>query len=115
MPYDRVKETTTSTGTTAVTLGGAATGYVTVSSVLANGQSEEYCIAGGSEWEVGRGHYVTSGNTFARDVVYSSSNSGSLVSFSAGTKNVFITVSAKTIARLNGITGITAAQTMGGF
>lgn len=87
---DRVQETTTTTGTGTVTLAGATTGYQTFAAV-GNGNSTYYTIAGISEWEVGIGTYTSSGTTLSRTTVLSSSNSGSLVNFSAGTKNVFVT------------------------
>lgn len=87
---DRVQETTTTTGTGTVTLAGAVTGYQTFAAV-GDGNSTYYTIAGGSEWEVGIGTYTASGTTLSRTTVISSSNSGSLVSFSAGSKNVFVT------------------------
>ena len=89
---DRVKETTTTTGTGAVTLLGASTGYQSFSAV-GNANSTYYTIAGqsSSEWEVGIGTYTSSGTTLSRDTVLASSNSGSLVTFSAGTKDVFVT------------------------
>jgi len=89
---DRVKETTTTTGTGTVTLLGASTGYQSFSAI-GNGNTTYYTIAGqtGSEWEVGIGTYTSSGTTLSRTTVLSSSNSGSLVSFSAGTKDVFVT------------------------
>ena len=89
---DRVKETTTTTGTGTVTLAGAATGYQSFSAI-GNGNSTYYTIAGqtSSEWEVGIGTYTSSGTTLSRTTVLSSSNSGSLVNFSAGTKDVFVT------------------------
>jgi hypothetical protein len=89
---DRVKETTTTTGTGTVTLLGASTGYQSFSAI-GNGNTTYYTIAGqtGSEWEVGIGTYTSSGTTLSRTTVISSSNSGSLVSFSAGTKDVFVT------------------------
>jgi hypothetical protein len=88
---DRVKETTTTTGTGTVTLLGASTGYQSFSAI-GNSNTTYYTIAGttGSEWEVGIGTYTSSGTTLSRDTVLSSSNSGSLVSFSAGTKDVFV-------------------------
>lgn len=87
---DRVKETTTTTGTGTITLAGAATGFQSFSAI-GNGNSTYYTIylQGGSEWEVGIGTYTSSGTTLSRDSVLSSSNSGSLVNFSAGTKDVF--------------------------
>lgn len=87
---DRVQETTTTTGTGTVTLAGAVSGFQTFAAV-GDGNSTYYTIAGGSEWEVGIGTYTASGTTLSRTTVISSSNSGSLVSFSAGTKNVFVT------------------------
>lgn len=89
---DRVKETTTTTGTGTVTLLGASTGYQSFA-VVGNANTTYYTIAGqtGSEWEVGIGTYTSSGTTLSRDTVLSSSNSGSLVNFSAGTKDVFVT------------------------
>jgi hypothetical protein len=89
---DRVKETTTTTGTGTVTLLGASTGFQSFSAI-GNGNTTYYTIAGqtGSEWEVGIGTYTSSGTTLARTTVLASSNSGSLVSFSAGTKDVFVT------------------------
>ena len=87
---DRVQETTTTTGTGTLTLGGAVTGYQSFSAI-GNANTTYYAIyaSGGSEWEVGIGTYTASGTTLSRDTVLASSNSGSLVSFSAGTKNVW--------------------------
>ena len=89
---DRVKETTTTAGTGTVTLLGASTGYQSFA-VIGDANTTYYTIAGqtGSEWEVGIGTYASSGTTLARTAVISSSNSGSLVNFSAGTKDVFVT------------------------
>lgn len=89
---DRVRETTTTVGTGTVVLAGAVTGYQAFS-VLGNGSTTYYCIAGQgtAEWEVGLGTYSTSGPTLARTTVLASSNAGSLVNFSAGTKDVFVT------------------------
>lgn len=92
---DRVQETTTTTGTGTVTLDGAVTGYQTFAAV-GDGNSTYYTIVGGTEWEVGIGTYTSSGTTLSRTTVISSSNSGSLVTFSAGTKNVFVTYPAAT-------------------
>jgi hypothetical protein len=90
MLADRVKETSTTTGTGALTLAGAATGYQTFTAAFALNDVFGYCIEGGAEWEVGRG-YLSGTTTLVRDRVLSSSNAGALVSFSAGTKNVFCT------------------------
>jgi hypothetical protein len=78
---DRVKETTTTTGTGNITLSGAVSQY----------QSFNTAFGIGTEWEVGKG-YLTGTTTLVRDVVYASSASGAAVSFSAGTKDVFCTI-----------------------
>lgn len=87
---DRVRETTTTTGTGTVTLAGAVLGFQSFSAI-GNGNTTYYTIAGvgTSEWEVGIGTYTSSGTTLSRTTVLASSNSGSLVNFSAGTKDVF--------------------------
>jgi hypothetical protein len=93
---DRVKDTSTTTGTGNITVsGGAPIGYRTFSTVLSVSDTFYYCVQGQgtSEWEVGLGTYVSS-NQFSRTTVLASSASGSAVSFSAGTKNVFITLPA---------------------
>ena len=89
---DRVRETTTTTGTGTVTLAGAVTGFQSFSAI-GNGNTTFYTIAGQgtSEWEVGIGTYTSAGTTLSRTTVLASSNSGSLVNFSAGTKDVFVT------------------------
>ena len=93
---DRVKETTTTTGTGTVTLLGASTGFQSFSAI-GNTNTTYYTIAGqtGSEWEVGIGTYTSSGTTLARTTVIASSNAGALVNFSAGTKDVFVTYPAE--------------------
>jgi hypothetical protein len=64
-------------------------------SVIGNGNTTYYTIAGGSQWEVGVGTYTASGTTLSRDTVLSSSSGTSLVDFSAGTKDVFVTYPAE--------------------
>lgn len=106
---DRAKETTTTTGTGTVTLLGASTGYQSFA-VIGDGNTTFYCIASqtGSEWEVGIGTYTSSGTTLARNTVLSSSNSGSLVDFTAGTKDVFVTYPSEKSVNLDA-TGTAAA------
>jgi hypothetical protein len=93
---DRVLETTTTTGTGAVALGGAPTGYRTFGSGIGNSNTTYYTIAGQStsEWEVGLGTLDGTSANLTRTTVLASSNAGSAVSFSAGTKNVFCTYAA---------------------
>ena len=91
---DRVKETTTTAGTGTVTLDGAATGFQSFA-VIGNANTTYYTIAGqtGNEWEVGVGTYTSSGTLLARTTVLSNSagTQPSALSFSAGTKDVFVT------------------------
>jgi len=93
---DRVKETTTTTGTGTVTLAGAETGYQTFAAI-GDGNTTFYAIElpATDEWEVGIGTYTSSGTTLSRDTVLESSNSGSLVDFSSGAKNVYCTYPAE--------------------
>ena len=91
---DRVQETSTTTGTGTFTLAGAVTGFQSFSAI-GDGNTTYYAIVGGSEWEVGLGTYTSSGTTLSRTTVLESSNGGSLVNFSAGTKNVFVTYPAE--------------------
>lgn len=89
---DRVKENTNTLGTGAVTLTGTSTGYQAFS-VIGNANTTYYAIVSqvANEWEVGIGTYTLAGTSLSRDTVLSSSNSGSLVSFTAGNKDVFVT------------------------
>jgi len=91
---DRVKETTATTGTGTLTLLGAASGFQSFS-VIGDGNTTYYTIDGGTEWEVGIGTYTSSGTTLSRDTILESSNGGTAVNFSAGTKNVFVTYPAE--------------------
>ena len=89
---DRVKEQSTTTGTGTLTLSGAFDGYQAFS-VIGNGNVTYYTIydPASGDWEVGYGTYTLSGTTLSRTFVYDSSNSGNLVPFTTGTKEVFCT------------------------
>lgn len=102
---DRVKETTTTVGTGTITLDGATPGYQSFAAV-GNGNTTYYTIAGQttSEWEVGIGTYTSSGTTLSRDTVLSSSAGGAKVTFSAGTKDVFVTQPSSRAAYVDGTT-----------
>ena len=91
---DRVQETSTTTGTGTFTLAGAVAGFQSFS-VIGNGNTTYYAIVGGTEWEVGLGTYTSSGTTLSRDTILESSNGGTAVNFSSGTKNVFVTYPAE--------------------
>lgn len=97
---DRVKVTSTSTGTGAFTLGAAATGGFQDFSVIGNGNTTYYTIQDttAGAWEVGLGTYSSTGPTLTRTTVLESSNSNNLVNFAAGTKDVFVTYPAENSA-----------------
>lgn len=110
---DRVQETTTTTGTGTLTLLGAVTGYQAFS-VIGDANTTFYTIASSSsEFEIGIGTYTLSGTTLARTTVLASSNAGSAVNLSAGTKNVFVTYPAgfSVTASANGVNSEFAATT----
>lgn len=98
--FDRIKETSTTTGTGNVTVSGAIAGFKTFASRYAAGEALYYSIEAvdGSvvptgEWEVGLGKY-SAANTLTRITVLSSSNADALVNFAAGTKHVSVTMTA---------------------
>ncbi len=93
---DRVKETTTTTGTGALTLGGAVTGFETFGTGVGNSNTTYYAVTlgGSAEFEVGLGTLNGDSTTITRTTVISSSNSDSAVNFSAGTKTIFCTIPA---------------------
>jgi len=93
---DRVKETTTTTGTGTVSLAGAVTGFETFAAGIGNSNTVYYCIAhqDQAEFEVGLGTLDGDSSDLARTTIISSSNSDSAVDFSAGTKDVFCTIPA---------------------
>ena len=101
---DRVKETTTTTGTGTITLAGASTGFQSFA-VIGDTNTTYYTISSqtGNEWEVGIGTYTSSGTTLARTTVLSNSagTQPSALSFSAGTKDVFVTYPAEKSVNLN--------------
>lgn len=92
---DRVKETSTTTGTGDFTLAGAATAHQTFNAAFGTQNMFSYCIAqqAANEWETGWG-YLSASTTLVRYIVKASSNSGNAVNFSAGTKDVFHTITA---------------------
>ncbi len=94
---DRVKETSTTTGTGTFDLAGAEIGFESFVSGIGNGNITYYAISndGTAEFEVGFGTVTDAAtDTLSRDTIISSSNSDALVNFSAGTKTVFCTLPA---------------------
>ena len=85
---DRVRENSTTTGTGSLTLSGAVSGFQTFSSAIGNTNTTYYAIVNGTEWEVGLG--TVGAGTLSRDTVLASST-GSKVSLTSGTKDVFCT------------------------
>ena len=92
---DRVKETTTITGTGTLTLGGAVTGFETFAAGIGNSNTTYYAVIlpGSAEFEVGLGT-LSSTTNLQRTTIISSSNSDAVVDFQAGTKDVFCTLPA---------------------
>jgi len=100
---DRVRETTTTTGSGTLTLDGAVTGFQGFSA-LGNGNTTYYTIQGTTQWEVGIGTYTA--GTLSRDTVISSSAGGSKLTLTDGTKDVFVTLPAeKLVISVAGRTG----------
>ncbi len=102
---DRVKETSTTTLTASYVLLGAAAGFRTFSAGIGNNNTCYYVAEDGTDWEIGLGTFTTGPDTLARTRILASSNSGSAVSWGAGTRNLFcspVAVAAKDIAPIKG-------------
>lgn len=90
---DRIKETSTTSGTGTLTLAGAATGFRSFADI-GNGNTTYYAIVDSTAntWEVGIGTYTSSGTTLSRDVVLSNSSGTRVnINFAANSKDVFVT------------------------
>ena len=95
---DRVKQTTTTTGTGTIDLSGTETGFETFVAGIGDGVQTYYAIVhdGTADFEVGTGTVTDAGtDTLSRQSVISSSNSDNLVNFGSGSKTVFCTLPAK--------------------
>ena len=97
---DRVKETTSTSGTGTITLAGASAGFQSFAAI-GNGNDTYYTILNGVAWEVGKGQYTASGTTLTR--VYISSSTGALLNLT-GTSDVFCTYAADKSVLLDGTT-----------
>ena len=99
---DRVKQTSTTTGTGTLTLNGTVDGFQTFAAALSDGDTTYYALLEPStnEWEVGLGTWTEGSSLLARTTVLASSNSGSAVNLTAQTE-VFITQPAGKAAFFN--------------
>lgn len=100
--YDRIKETSSTTGTGAYDLGGAEVGFEALSARYSTGDEVAYCAVLGSEWEVGIGTF-TSGtpDTLSRDSILSSSSSDLAVNWPSGSKTIYVTLPAKQLQHIS--------------
>jgi len=113
---DRVKETSTSTGTGTFTLDGAQTGFDSFANGIGGNNTTYYAIfnQGTSEWEVGLGTLNAGGTVLTRTTILTSSNSDTIVTFTSGTKDVFCTLPASKAVYLDS-TGVPVGAASNGF
>jgi len=98
---DRIKETTSTSGTGTYTLAGAETGFEAFSTI-GNGNTTYYCCTDGTDFEIGVGTYTLSGTTLARTTILQSSNSDSAVNWGSGSsRTIFCTYPADKSVFLN--------------
>ena len=114
---DRVKVTSTTTGTGAFALGAAVTGFETFAQGIGCNNKTYYCIfnQGTTEFEVGIGTLNSGATQIITRQVLSSSNSDSGVNFSAGTKDVFVTMPASKQVYLGEFSGEVIGAASAGF
>tara|TARA_R100000951_G_scaffold55798_1_gene46887 strand:+ start:1132 stop:1512 length:381 start_codon:yes stop_codon:yes gene_type:complete len=97
---DRVKETTTTTGTGTYTLAGAVTGFETFGQI-GDSNTTYYTCTDGTDFETGIGTYTASGTTLARTTILQSTNSDAAVNWTSGTRTVFCTLPAEKMVFLD--------------
>ena len=109
--FDRVKESSNTSGTGTIVLAGAQTGYQSFA-VVGNGNTTYYTIADqqGSNWEVGIGTYYSGNVSLARTTILASSNANAAVSFGSNTKDVFITYPAEKSVNQDATGNVTVSQ-----
>ena len=104
-PGDRAAETSTTTGTGTYTLAGAITGWRTLVAACGDTAEVDYFVrdqAGGANYEVGRGTITDAGSdTLSRDTIYASSNADAAVNWSAGTREIVVTLTANTFQQVS--------------
>ncbi len=118
---DRVKETSTTTGTGTYTLAGAVTGFQSFATI-GDTNTTWYSATNGTDWETGIGTYTSAGTTLARTTILASSNADAAVNWGAGTKTIVCTlpasktfvgagaVSDNALVRFDGTTGNVVQQ-----
>jgi len=111
---NRIKATTVITATGDVTATGTVNGYRRLSDIpgINAGDTFDYLIFAGADWEIGEGVYATTPNTFVRQTVYDSTNAGNRVSFASGTKVVAVVQPAQKALLTDLIATITAQWTL---
>jgi len=87
--YNRIKETTTTSGSGTMSLAGAVQGFSRFNTYYTNGDTLFYCIVSDVDYEIGKGTYNS--NTVSRDQVLSSTNSNNKVNFLSNTKQIYVT------------------------
>ena len=113
---DRVKQSSTSTGTGAFALTGSVIGFESFATGIGNNNTTYYAIfnQGTNEWEVGLGTLDATSANLTRTTVISSSNSDAAVNFTGGTKDVFCTLPASKAVYLDS-TGAPVGAASNGF
>ena len=115
---DRVRETSTTSGTGTLNLAGAVTGFRTFVDGIGNSNTTYYAIfeEGTNSFEVGIGTVTdATPDTLARDTVLSnSSGNTSKINFSGGTLSVFCTMPASKSVYLNA-SGVPVGAASNGF
>ena len=101
--YNLARVTTATLGTGTITLGAAVAGFLSFAGAgVQNGEVVAYAIKDGSNSEIGRGTYSSTGPTLSRDRIYQSTNAGAAISLS-GTAEVFITPAAEDFRDLDAL------------
>jgi hypothetical protein len=110
---DRVQETTATTGTGTFTLAGAKTGFQSFANI-GDGNDTYYCCTDGTDYEVGIGTYTASGTTLTRTTILDSTNGGSAVNWSAGSRDIFCTMPAGKVVFEDSSNNVAVAGTVDG-
>lgn len=112
--YDRVKETSTTTGTGTYTLAGASAGFQSFA-IVGNGNSCYYCATDAANWEIGLGTYTLAGTLLSRDRILASSNSNNAVNWAAGTRDIFLVMPAENVSKVDAVTEVAQHRLCGGL